>query len=206
CWLYTFIFLSPLATGVTLTSHFPLSIFRGLFSSSKGFFSHQLKHRNQVIKRGIGEGAVRQKLFKCKDCGKAYSTVGQCLNHQRSHKQASKSVFHQLVKLVKSKSCETEKLNEVPGQTEDSGTSPEQNEELEQKVFQCFCGKSFRTMCGLGTHQRFSTSCSDVKVKEEIKHPFVCSECDKTFVSSVALLCHQRWHKRRAQLGCNGKR
>uniref|UniRef100_A0A673K4F3 C2H2-type domain-containing protein n=1 Tax=Sinocyclocheilus rhinocerous TaxID=307959 RepID=A0A673K4F3_9TELE len=60
-------------------------------------------------------------------------------------------------------------------------------------------------MCGLGTHQRFSTSCSDVKVKEEIKHPFVCSECDKTFVSSVALLCHQRWHKRRAQLSCNGQ-
>ncbi|XP_043117325.1 zinc finger protein 91 [Puntigrus tetrazona] len=208
------------------------------FSSSKGFFSHQLKHRNQVIKRGIGngEGAVRQKLFECKDCGKAYSTVGQCLNHQRSHKQASKSVFHQLahlkkksfrcptcgrcysrasaldahrrcheVKLVKSKSCETEKLHEAPGQTEDRGTSPEQNEEHEQKVFQCLCGRTFRTMCGLGTHQRFSTSCSDGKVKEEIKHPFVCSECDKTFVSSVALLCHQRWHKRRAQLGCNGQ-
>uniref|UniRef100_A0A8C1M0A9 C2H2-type domain-containing protein n=1 Tax=Cyprinus carpio TaxID=7962 RepID=A0A8C1M0A9_CYPCA len=206
------------------------------FSSSKGFFSHQLKHRNQVIKQGIGDGesAVRQKLFKCKDCGKAYSTVGQCLNHQRSHKQASKSVFHQLahlkkksfrcptcgrcysrasaldahrrcheVKLVKSKSLETEKLNEASGQTKDSGTSPEQNEEHEQKVFQCFCGKSFRTMCGLGTHQRFSTSCSDGKVKEEIKHPFVCSECNKTFVSSVALLCHQRWHKRRAQLGCS---
>ncbi len=206
------------------------------FLSSKGFFSHQLKHRNQVIKRRIrdGEGAVRQKLFECKDCGKAYSTVGQCLNHQRSHKQASKSVFHQLthlkkksfrcptcgrcysrasaldahrrcheVKLVKSKSCETEKLKEAPGQTEDSGTSPEQNEEHEQKVFQCFCGRSFRTMCGLGTHQRFSTSCSDGKVKEEIKHQFVCSECDKTFVSSLALLCHQRWHKRRAQHGCN---
>ncbi|XP_048008359.1 zinc finger protein 850 isoform X2 [Megalobrama amblycephala] len=213
------------------------------FSSSKGFFTHQLKHRNQVIKQGIsdgfGEGAVRQKLFECKDCGKAYSTVGQCLNHQRSHKQASKSVFHQLahlkkksfqcptcgrcysrasaldahrrcheVKLVKSKSCETEKplsLNDSPDQTEDNGTSSEQTEEHEQKVFQCFCGKSFRTMCGLNTHQRFSTSCSEGKVKEEIKHPFVCSECGKTFVSSVALLCHQRWHKRRAKLGCNGQ-
>ncbi len=106
---------------------------------------------------------------------------------------------------MKSKSCETEKLKEAPGQTEDSGTSPEQNEEHEQKVFQCFCGRSFRTMCGLGTHQRFSTSCSDGKVKEEIKHQFVCSECDKTFVSSLALLCHQRWHKRRAQRGCNDK-
>uniref|UniRef100_A0A8C2JFU1 C2H2-type domain-containing protein n=1 Tax=Cyprinus carpio TaxID=7962 RepID=A0A8C2JFU1_CYPCA len=77
------------------------------FSSSKGFFSHQLKHRKQAIKQGIGEGA------------------------------------------------------------------------------------------------RFSTSCSEGKVKEQIKHPFVCSECGKTYVSSVALLCHQRWHKRRAQLGCS---
>ncbi|XP_067304798.1 zinc finger protein 721 [Pseudorasbora parva] len=213
------------------------------FSSSKGFFNHQLKHRNQVIKKGIsdgfGEGAVRQKLFECKDCGKAFSTVGQCLNHQRSHKQASKSVFHQLahlkkksfqcptcgrcysrasaldahrrcheVKLVKSKSCETEKplsLNESPGQTEDNGTSSEQPEENEQKVIQCICGKTFRSMSGLSTHQRFSTSCSEGKVKEEIKRPFVCSECGKTFVSSVALLCHQRWHKRRAQLVCNGQ-
>uniref|UniRef100_A0A673JIB6 C2H2-type domain-containing protein n=1 Tax=Sinocyclocheilus rhinocerous TaxID=307959 RepID=A0A673JIB6_9TELE len=65
-------------------------------------------------------------------------------------------------------------------------------QEHEQKVFQCFCGRSFRTMSGLGTHQRFSTSCSEGKVKEEIKHPFVCSECGKTFGSSVALLCHQR--------------
>ncbi|KAG1947549.1 zinc finger protein 721-like [Pimephales promelas] len=213
------------------------------FSSSKGFFTHQLKHRNQDIKQGagdgFGEGAGRQKLFECKDCGKAYTTVGQCLNHQRSHKQASKSVFHQLahlkkksfqcptcgrcysrasaldahrrcheVKLVKSKTCETEKpmpLNESPGQTEDNGTSSEQPEGHEQKVFQCFCGKSFRAMCGLSTHKRFSTSCSDGKVKEEIKHSFVCSECGKTFVSSVALLCHQRWHKRRAQLVCNGE-
>ncbi|XP_016301338.1 zinc finger protein 91-like [Sinocyclocheilus anshuiensis] len=209
------------------------------FSRSKGFFSHQLKHRKQVIKQGIGEGAVRQKLFKCKDCGKAFSTVGHCLNHQRSHKQASKSVFHQLahlkkksfqcptcgrcysrasaldahrrcheVKLVKSKSCENEKplsLNEAPGQSEDNGTSSEQNEEHEQKVFQCFCGRSFRTMSGLGTHQRFSTSCSEGKVKEKIKHPFVCSECGKTFGSSVALLCHQRWHKRQAQLVSNGQ-
>uniref|UniRef100_A0A8C2FDN0 C2H2-type domain-containing protein n=1 Tax=Cyprinus carpio TaxID=7962 RepID=A0A8C2FDN0_CYPCA len=60
-------------------------------------------------------------------------------------------------------------------------------------------------MSGLGTHQRFSTSCSEGKVKEQIKHPFVCSECGKTYVSSVALLCHQHWHKRRAQLVCNGQ-
>ncbi|XP_056331558.1 zinc finger protein 208 [Danio aesculapii] len=211
------------------------------FSSSKGFFNHQMKHRNQAIKRETGNsfGAARQKIFECKDCGKTYSTIGQCLNHERSHKQASKSVFHQIahlkkksfqcptcgrcysrasaldahrrcheVKLVKSKTFETEKtlsLNEALAQDQNNGTSSEQTEEQEQKIFQCFCGRSFRTMCGLGTHQRFSTSCSEGKVKEEIKHPFVCSECGKTFISSVALLCHQRWHKRREQLVCNNQ-
>ncbi|XP_051576936.1 zinc finger protein 850-like [Myxocyprinus asiaticus] len=213
------------------------------FSSSKEFFAHQLKHRNQGIKQGInaglGLGVVKQKLFECKDCGKAFASVGQCLNHQRSHKQASKSVFHQLahlkkksfqcpicgrsysrasaldahrrcheVKLVKSKTCETEKsltLNEAPGLTEDNGTSSEHTENHQQKIILCFCGKSYRSLAGLATHQRFSTSCSEGKVKEEIKHPFECTECGKTFVSSMALLCHQRWHKRRAQQVSNGQ-
>ncbi|XP_052002800.1 zinc finger protein 208 [Xyrauchen texanus] len=203
-----------------------------MFSSSKEFFAHQLKHRNQVIKHGTNagfeQGVIRQKLFECKDCGKAFASVGRCLNHQRSHKLASKSVFHQLdhlqkksfqcpicgrsysrasaldahrlcheVKLVKSKTCDTKK---PPGPTEDNGSSCEQIEDHQQKFVQCFCGKSFRNISGLLTHKRFSTSCSEGKVKEEVKHPFECSECGKTFGRSMALLCHQRWHKRREQV------
>uniref|UniRef100_A0AAY5ECT6 C2H2-type domain-containing protein n=1 Tax=Electrophorus electricus TaxID=8005 RepID=A0AAY5ECT6_ELEEL len=215
------------------------------FSSSRGFFTHQLKHRNQVIKResvsDTGQSTVKQKVFECRDCGKMFASIGQCLNHQRSHKQASKSVFHQLahlkkksfqcptcgrcysrasaldahrrcheIKLVKSRGCETEKphsVNEAPVKIEDTtDTTSAQLGGPQEKLFECLCGKAFRTLCGLGTHQRFSTNCSNVKVKMEVKRSFECTECGKTFVSSVALSCHQRWHKRRAQLDPGRKR
>ncbi|XP_076826283.1 uncharacterized protein LOC143473271 isoform X2 [Brachyhypopomus gauderio] len=209
------------------------------FSSSRGFFTHQMKHRNQVIKKesmsDTGQNMVRQKVFECRDCGKTFASIGQCLNHQRSHKQASKSVFHQLahlkkksfqcptcgrsysrasaldahqrcheVKLVKSRGCETGKTSPVKMEEATDTTSP-QLDGPQQKRFECTCGKAFRTLCGLGTHQRFSANCSNDKVKMAVKRSFECTECGKTFVSTVALSCHQRWHKRRAQLLCSGQ-
>lgn len=214
-----------------------------IFSSSRGFFTHQLKHRSQDIKQQAktdsGQSLMKEKLYECNDCGKMFSSVGQCLNHQRSHKQASKSVFHQLdhlkkksfpcptcgrcysrasaldahrrcheIKLVKSRSGETERIPSVepfPAQTEHT-TDSEQIEEPEKKSFECMCGKSFRTLCGLGTHQRFSTTCSDARVKGEAKRSFHCSECGKAFVSSLALACHQHWHKRRVRLLGSGQK
>ncbi|XP_026105009.1 zinc finger protein 91-like [Carassius auratus] len=157
--------------------------------------NHQRSHK-QASKSVFHQLAnLKKKSFQCPTCGRCYSRASALDAHRRCHE----------VKLVKSKSCEKEKtlsLDEAPGQTEDNGTSSEQNEEHEQKVFQCICGKSFRTMSGLGTHQRF---CSEGKLKEGIKHSCVCSECGKTFVRSKALLSHQLWHKRRTQLVCNGQ-
>lgn len=212
------------------------------FSNSREFFSHQLKHRNDAVKQESvlesGEGLSKQKIFACKDCGKTYSAIGQCLNHQRSHKQASKSVFHQLAhlkkksfqcptcgrsysrasaldahrrcheeKLFKSRSSEGEKHlgDDVAVKTEDTAnTGSEQLEESPKKLFECLdCGKSFRTMCGLGTHQRFSVKCSSTTVKVRVKRSFDCTECGKTFHSSMAMSCHQRWHRRREQLHGN---
>ncbi|XP_017557567.2 zinc finger protein 91 isoform X1 [Pygocentrus nattereri] len=216
-----------------------------IFSSSRGFFTHQLKHRSQDVKQQLisdtGQSPEKQKLFECKDCGKMFTSVGQCLNHQRSHKQASKSVFHELdhlkkksfpcptcgrcysrasaldahrrcheVKLVKPRSGETERVpsdNEVPVKIEQTDVAiTEQIDESEKKLFECVCGRSFRTMCGLGTHQRFSSTCSDTRVKVEAKRSFDCSECGKAFVSSLALSCHQHWHKRRARLHGSGQK
>ncbi|XP_047667260.1 zinc finger protein 208 [Tachysurus fulvidraco] len=212
------------------------------FSNSREFFTHQLKHRNDIIKQEsileTGEGLSKQKVFECNDCGKTYSSIGQCLNHQRSHKQASKSVFHQLAhlkkksfqcptcgrsysrasaldahrrcheeKLFKSKNSEGEKYSadEVTVKAEDTAdTSSEQLEESPKKLFECLdCGKSFRTMCGLGTHQRFSVNCSSTTVKVRVKRSFDCTECGKTFHRPMAMACHQRWHKRREQLHGN---
>lgn len=212
------------------------------FSNSREFFTHQLKHRKDIIKQEsileTGEGLSKQKMFECNDCGKTYSSIGQCLNHQRSHKQASKSVFHQLAhlkkksfqcptcgrsysrasaldahrrcheeKLFKAKNSEGEKClpEEVTVKTEDAAdTSSEQLDESPKKLFECLdCGKSFRTMCGLGTHQRFSVNCSNTTDKVRVKRSFDCTECGKTFHRPMAMACHQRWHKRREQLNGN---
>ncbi|XP_028834992.1 zinc finger protein 616 [Denticeps clupeoides] len=206
------------------------------FSNSRGFFSHQLKHRNQARQQGLGP--VKPRLYECEDCGKSYSSVGQYLNHQRSHKQASKSVFHQLahlkkksfqcptcgrsysrasaldahrrcheVKLVKSRNSGTLKSQLPVASIEtdcDDKLSSKPAKESPEKTYACTCGRSFRTACGLSTHQRFSSVCSPsvVKViKEEPKRPFQCSECGKEFISNIALACHERWHKRRDQSG-----
>ncbi|XP_072536485.1 uncharacterized protein [Salminus brasiliensis] len=208
------------------------------FSSSRGFLTHQLKHRNQDPKQrsmsDTGQSLTKEQHFGCKDCGKMFASIGQCLNHECSPKQQSDSVLqerdrlkkkpfecptcgrcysrataleaHQRcheVKLVKVE--KTEKMisdDPVPAHTENTtDATSEPVEESEKKLFECLCGKSFRTLCGLGTHQRFSTTCSEVgKVKVEPKRPFDCGECGKSFVSTLALSCHQHWHKRRARL------
>ncbi|TRY94764.1 hypothetical protein DNTS_021633 [Danionella cerebrum] len=139
---------------------------------------------------------LKKKSFQCPTCGRCYSRASALEAHQRCHEE----------KLVKSKTFEfesekTSPRNEPSGKTHDDHRGSEQTDAQEKKVFRCYCGKPFQSMCGLKTHQRFSTSCSKEKVEKVIKHQFVCSECDKSFVSSVALLCHQHWHKRRAETG-----
>lgn len=43
----------------------------------------------------------KQHLYECPECGKSYGVIGHYLNHQRSHRQAAKSVFHDLEHLKK---------------------------------------------------------------------------------------------------------
>ncbi|KAJ8388890.1 hypothetical protein AAFF_G00126460 [Aldrovandia affinis] len=159
------------------------------FSNSRGFFTHQLKHRNQALKQepGAEVGVPKQRLFKCEDCGKSYSSIGLCLNHQRSHKQASKSVFHQLAHLKK-------------------------------KSFQCpTCGRSYSRASALDAHRRchevkliksrnsgiekspstheHAVENGELAVKEEKKHKplYECGECGRAFRTSTGLSTHQRF-------------
>lgn len=218
------------------------------FSSSRGFLSHQLKHRNQSLRHGQENSyrlsGVKQRFYECEDCGKTYYTIGQYLNHQRSHKQASKSVFHQLADLKKKsfqcptcgrsysrasaldahRRCHEVKLikprpGAAPGKAPVAQEPASENECSDQAAettdegkktstpYTCECGRSFRTLCGLSTHQRFSSVCSPTVVKvikEESKLPFKCSQCEKQFVSPVALACHERWHTRRDKIRNSG--
>ncbi|XP_015241212.1 PREDICTED: zinc finger protein 91-like isoform X1 [Cyprinodon variegatus] len=130
-------------------------------------------------------GATKQRVYECSDCGKSYTVIGHFLNHQRSHKQPSKSVFHDLEHLKKKsfqcescgrsysrssaldahRRCHEEKL--VKSKNRSSGeivqaVEPEatlsENPTVEdnENLFRCLCGKAFSNMMRLKTHQRFS--------------------------------------------------
>ncbi|KAK5601565.1 hypothetical protein CRENBAI_023941 [Crenichthys baileyi] len=69
-----------------------------------------MKDHGQISLKGsdVNTGATKQHAYECSDCGKSYSVIGHFLNHQRSHKQPSKSVFHDLEHLKKkSFQCES---------------------------------------------------------------------------------------------------
>uniref|UniRef100_A0A8C5BYY2 C2H2-type domain-containing protein n=1 Tax=Gadus morhua TaxID=8049 RepID=A0A8C5BYY2_GADMO len=79
---------------------------------------------------------TKQHVYECSDCGKSYGVIGHFLNHQRSHKQAPKSVFHELDGETPAKSF----LHQVC--------------QLQKKGFECKdCGLKFSRASALQSHQ-----------------------------------------------------
>lgn len=82
------------------------------FVQPSEFQSHMEKNHGQTSQKEssvqINSGITKQHTYECPDCGKCYGVIGHFLNHQRSHRQASKSVFHDLEHLKKkSFQCES---------------------------------------------------------------------------------------------------
>lgn len=76
------------------------------------FHLHMEKNHGETSQKesGIQMNAqiTKQHTYECPECGKCYGVIGHFLNHQRSHRQASKSVFHDLEHLKKkSFQCES---------------------------------------------------------------------------------------------------
>ncbi|XP_048880201.1 zinc finger protein 91 isoform X1 [Brienomyrus brachyistius] len=208
------------------------------FSNSRGFFAHQLKHRTQPLKQEpvteVGIPVNKPRIFECEDCGKTFSTVGLYLNHQRSHKQASKSVFHQLAHLKKkSFQCPTcgrcysrasaldahRRCHEVKliksrsSGTEKLSVALEGGEENGDDAGDdkksrpvCKCPECGKTFRSLSGLNIHQRSCCNSKCPEEKpKEEFNCPDCDKCFLSNASLVCHQRWHVRRAKISSIGQ-
>ncbi|CDQ80623.1 unnamed protein product [Oncorhynchus mykiss] len=181
------------------------------FADSRGFYSHQVKHRNEALKQStpvlqstpvaqstVGPqstpdqsmGVAKQYVYECEDCGKSYTSMGSFISHTRSHKQASKSVFHELAHLKK-------------------------------KSFECqTCGRCYSRSSALDAHRRchevklipksrkrdaekqppaeepaFATEDSNKaseQVDEAQENLFGCS-CGKTFRAQSGLKTHQRF-------------
>ncbi|XP_046890354.1 zinc finger protein 91 isoform X1 [Hypomesus transpacificus] len=163
-----------------------------VFLDSRGFYSHMMKHRTQRSKGDSvtpeqSSPVTKQNIYKCQDCGKSYAAIGHFLNHQRSHKQASKSVVHLLAHLKKkSFQCPT-------------------------------CGRSYSRASALDAHRRCHevkliksrnrsgekrTPTSGTVVESEDKdepgqsdntHNLYECPCGKTFIAPSGLRTHQRF-------------
>ncbi|XP_068425772.1 zinc finger protein 420-like isoform X4 [Clinocottus analis] len=162
------------------------------FVEPSEFFLHMEKSHGQTSPKEpsvqMHSGITKQHTYECLDCGKCYSVIGHFLNHQRSHRQASKSVFHDLEHLKKkSFQCES-------------------------------CGRNYSRASALDAHRRcheeklvksrnkslgdaFHTEESIVEVKpggnQTVDTPektFKCS-CGKAFTALMRLKTHQRFSR-----------
>ncbi|KAK0152777.1 Zinc finger protein 91 [Merluccius polli] len=131
---------------------------------------------------------TKQHVYECAECGKSYGVIGHFLNHQRSHKQAPKSVFHELEQLKKkSFQCET-------------------------------CGRSYSRASALDAHRRchegnlirsrnqaaadafrnddpvVESEHTETEANEPPENLFKCS-CGKAFPASSRLKTHQRFSR-----------
>ncbi|XP_070692005.1 zinc finger protein 91 isoform X1 [Pempheris klunzingeri] len=82
------------------------------FADPSELHSHMENNHGQTSQKEssiqIISGITKQHTYECPECGKCYGVIGHFLNHQRSHRQASKSVFHDLEHLKKkSFQCES---------------------------------------------------------------------------------------------------
>ncbi|KAK7926281.1 hypothetical protein WMY93_008591 [Mugilogobius chulae] len=156
----------------------------------------QLTQKN--VSKLMDSGIHQQPPYQCEECGKTYEVFGYFLNHQRSHRQASKSVFHNLEELKKKsfqcefcgrsysrasaldahRRCHEGKLVKKCRSSPESLGS-DQRAELKfmetntnaVNMFVCSCGKSFPTQLRLKTHKRFSRNdlCSPEELYEKQK-------------------------------------
>ncbi|KAM4735405.1 uncharacterized protein FYW61_005908 [Anableps anableps] len=132
-----------------------------------------MKDHDQIslTESDVNPGATKQHAYECSDCGKSYAVIGHFLNHQRSHRRPSKSVFHDLEHLKKKsfqcescgrnysrasaldahRRCHEEKL--VKSKNRSSG-EPVQTVEPAAEVKLCEnstledCEKLFKCLCG----------------------------------------------------------
>lgn len=75
------------------------------FAEQSEFHLHMEKNHGQNSQKKscvqTNSGLKKQQSYECEDCGKSYVMIGHFLNHQRSHRQASKSLLHDLEHLKK---------------------------------------------------------------------------------------------------------
>lgn len=147
---------------------------------------HSQTPQNELVPQ-ITSGVIKQH-YECADCGKSYGVIGHFLNHQRSHKKASKSVFHELEHLKKkSFKCET------------CGRSYSRASALDAHR-QCHEGKLIKSRnrnagdASRAEEPMVETEHSENQTENTPEKLFECS-CGKGFPTQARMKTHQRFSR-----------
>lgn len=145
----------------------------------------QTSHQESNTK---GNPTIIKQPYECPDCGKCYGVIGHFLNHQRSHQQASKSLFKDL-----------EHLKKKAFQCESCGRSYSRASALDAHR-RCHEEKLVKSRSkGSGEASYTEDSEAEPKTTENQTDDtpeklFMCS-CGKTFTALMRLKTHQRFSR-----------
>lgn len=126
--------------------------------------------------------------YECSDCGKCYGTIGHLINHQRSHRQTSRSVLH-----------DPQELKKKPFQCESCGRNYSRASALDahRRCHEEKLVKSRNKSSGDSCHTE--ESAVDSQPSENLpdgppEKLFKCS-CGKGFTALMRLKTHQRFSR-----------
>lgn len=146
----------------------------------------QTSHQESSSK--INSEMTKQHTYECPDCGKCYGVIGHFLNHQRSHRQASKSVFHDLEHLKK-KSFQCESCGRNYSRASALDAHRRCHEEKLVKARNRASGDACHT------EESVVESKPAEKLKDDsTEEVFKCS-CGKAFTALLRLKTHQRFSR-----------
>ncbi|XP_037641656.1 zinc finger protein 208 isoform X1 [Sebastes umbrosus] len=163
------------------------------FSEPSEFQSHMEKSHGQTSQKEssiqINSGTTKQHSYECADCGKCYLVIGHFLNHQRSHRQASKSLFTDL-----------EHLKKKAFQCESCGRNYSRASALDahRRCHEEKLVKSRNRSSGDASHTEESIAGAKPGENQTNVTPektFTCS-CGKAFTALMRLKTHQRFSRK----------
>ncbi|XP_042345707.1 zinc finger protein 208 isoform X1 [Plectropomus leopardus] len=162
------------------------------FVETSEFHSHMEKSHGQTSQKEsnsqINSGITKQHTYECPDCGKCYGVIGHFLNHQRSHRQASKSVFHDLEHLKK-KSFQCESCGRNYSRASALDAHRRCHEEKLVKSRNKSSGDAFHTEESI-----VEAKLSEMQAEDTSEKTFKCS-CGKAFTALLRLKTHQRFSR-----------
>ncbi|XP_045900921.1 zinc finger protein 91 isoform X1 [Micropterus dolomieu] len=180
------------------------------FVEPSEFHLHMEKNHGQTSQKEssiqINSGITKQRTYECPDCGKCYYVIGHFLNHQRSHRQASKSVFHDLEHLKK-KSFQCESCGRNYSRASALDAHRRCHEEKLVKSRNRSSGEVFHI-----EESVVEAKSSEDQTDDTPEKLFKCS-CGKAFTALLRLKTHQRFSrnsqcspeemKEKPKKGCN---